>query len=323
MKKSLVAAILAGSALVLAGCDGAGSPAGVGTGTREASSSGVSEELARERALEIARQQGTAQQVQLAGLILEAVQVYRPRLHGSFHPSMDANVCILASEPERREEFAEFISEDIGQPITPDSGLWIFVTGEERDFYAACVAALWAETMQPRMGWPSSGERMFSHKEYLKYSVWGAEQLGFALAASQAMAPIANSLAAMPGASIDDLKGRAQEMLLGRAREIHEATEATMMEFSQLSSSVMLDFGGGSSAPIHLTLGNYDLQIGPAGPLVTHHGTTRFGSGYLESSVYTVEAVTTSGQSMARRSTSSTSSDTATTTSATAEARTQ
>lgn len=77
MKKAAIA--LAGTALILAGCEGGSSPVGAGAGNSESNATSTSESVDREKALKQARERETTQEVQLAALIVGAVQEFRPR----------------------------------------------------------------------------------------------------------------------------------------------------------------------------------------------------------------------------------------------------
>ncbi len=321
MKKAPLAVAVC-AALFLAGCDGTSSPAGVGAGTGETKASAVSEGMAREKALEIARQQGTAQEVQLAGLIIEAVQELRPRLKGSFNPWMDSVVCGLGHEPERKQEVRAVLEEQ-GVIVIPGMELDIFITGEQADFNAACLAYIWADAVRPMVGWPRPNAQSFSQEANQELASWGAQQLALALATSQVLAPIANSLSKMPGATVEQLQERARDMVRQNANDLRQQVKETVQTVGSRWAEVTLNQTGQGPAPIHFTLADMDYQRGPAGALVSRHGTTVFGSGYLESVRYTVEAVTRSGQSMTRSSTTTATTDQTNTSTINAEARTQ
>lgn len=322
MKKTALA-FAVGSALILAGCDGTSSPAGAGAGTNESNSSSVSDAMAREKALTVARQQGTAMEVQLTGLIIEAVQELRPRWKGEFDVGLDNTACSVGMEPARKDEARKILEEQTGLPIIPGMELDIFLNGTQDDFNAACLAYLWADVVRPMSGWPRTQARAFSEASNRELAEWGAHQVAFTMAASQALAPIANSLSKLPGATLEQLRQKARELVTQQATAIRQRTKELSLANSQRAAEVSLDFTGSGPAPIHLTLADIDYQRGPAGALLTRHGTTVFGSGYLEGVRYTVEAVATSGQSMTKSTTRTTANDSSNTNTVNAEARTQ
>ena len=311
-KTALFAAVCA--ALTLAGCDGGSSPAGAGAGSSEGSSSTVSEATAREKALTLARQNGMAVELQLPGLIIEAVQELRPRYQKQLNQHLDSIVCGLGLEPEKKAEARQVIEKEIGEIIIPGMELGIFATGEQADFNAACLASIWAASMLPMNGWPSADEGM---------AKWGATQLGIAVGTSQGMAPIANSLSKMPGATVDELKAKARELLTLNANNLRQQLGETVRGIAARDGEVSLDLTGSGPAPIHFTLAEMDYQRGANGSLVSRHGMSLYGNGYLEGARYTVEAVMSSGATMTRNSTSTASADNTNTTNVKAEARTQ
>lgn len=320
-KTALFAAVCA--ALTLAGCDGGSSPAGAGAGTSETNTSSVNEAVAREKALTVARQNGTAMELQLAGLIIEAAQELRPRYQGKFNAQLDSMVCALGLDPKQRGTAREGIEQEIGGVIIPGMELGIFATGTQADFNAACLASFWPLSVQPINGWPQTRARAFSQEANGEMAHWGANQLVGALATSASLAPIANSLSKMPGATVEELRAKARELLTENANAYRELSAQVAREYVGRDSEVSLDFTGQSPAPVHLTLAGFDLQLGPSGALVSQNGTTRFGSGYLEGVRYTVEAVTTRGQTLTRSSSRTTSSESANASAVNAEARTQ
>lgn len=322
MKKTALA-FAVGSALILAGCDGTSSPAGAGAGTSETNSSGVSDALAREKALTVARQNGTAMEVQLAGLIIEAVQELRPRWKGQFDTGLDNTICALGWQPERQDEARKVLEDQSGLPIIPGMELGVFVTGKQADFNAACLASYWPKAVEPHSGWGRTQAKKWSREATNEMANWASNQLAGVMATSATMAPIANSLAAMPGATVEQLKQRARELLLANANDYRQRFADVLKQYAGRGNEVTLDFGANQPAPVHFMLADLDVQMGPAGALISHQGTTRFGSGYLESVRYTVEAVNTSGQSMTRSSTRTTTSDSTNTNTVNAEARTQ
>lgn len=321
MKKTALLTALA-SALFLAGCDGTSSPAGAGAGTSEANSSSVSDALAREKALTVARQNGTAMEVQLAGLIIEAIQELRPRWNGQLNEGLDNTACALGMDISRRQEAIDALAPDVGVYI-PGMGLDVIYKGSQDENNAACLAYLWADLVRPMSAWPRPSAPAFSQEATQELASWGAMQLGGAVAASKMLAPIANTLAQMPGATLDQLRARARELIVEQATDIRTYSIEQVKAFVEMSDEVSLNFTGQGPAPIHFTMVDMDYQRGPGGALVSRHGTTLFGSGYLESVRYTVEAVTTSGQSMTRSSTQTTASDSTNTNTINAEARTQ
>lgn len=321
--KQTALVIAIGSALILAGCDGSSSPAGAGAGTSETNTSSVNEAVSREKALTVARQNGTAMELQLAGLIIEAAQELRPRYQGKFNAQLDSMVCALGLNPQQREKAREGIEQEIGGVIVPGMELGIFATGTQADFNAACLASFWPGSVQPIIGWPKTTAQPFSQEANDELARWGANQLVGALATSASLAPIANSLSKMPGASVEVLRAKAREMLKENGNAYRELSAQVAREYVGRASEVRLDFSSQSSAPVHLTLAGFDLQLGPSGALVSQNGTTRFGSGYLEGVRYTVEAVTTSGQTLTRSSSRTTSSESTNASTVNAEARTQ
>lgn len=321
MKNTALLTALA-SALILAGCDGTSSPAGAGAGTSESTTGAVSEALAREKALTIARQNGTAMEVQLAGLIVEAVQELRPRWRGQFDEGLDNITCGLGLDINRRKEAIDALTPDVGV-IIPGMGLDVINQGTQAENNAACLAYIWADAVRPLNAWPRPNARAFSQEANSELANWGAQQLAIAVATSQAMAPIANTLSKMPGATTDQLKAKARELVQERGTELRLQFIDTVKAQAARASEVSLNFTGQGPAPIHFTLADMDYQRGPGGALVSRHGTTLFGSGYLEGVRYTVEATTTSGQSMTRSSSSTTTSEASTTATTNAEARTQ
>lgn len=322
MKKTALLTALA-SALILAGCDGTSSPAGVGTGTSESTTGGVSEALSREKALTVARQNGTAMEVQLAGLIVEAVQELRPSWKGQYDSGLDNTACAVGVEPELKEEARKVLESQTGTVIIPGMDLGVFITGEQADFNAACLASFWKTAVMPMNGWGRTQARSFTQAANEEMAHWGSNQLAGFMATSATLAPIANALSAMPGASIEELQQRARELLVANANEYRKTFATVMQRYLNRGNEVRLNLSGNQAAPVHYQLADYDVQIGPAGALVTHQGTTRFGAGYLENVRYTVEAVTTSGQSMTRSSTTTTTSEASSTATTSAEARTQ
>jgi len=321
MKNTALLTALA-AALILAGCDGTSSPAGAGAGTSESTTGAVSEALAREKALTIARQNGTAMEVQLAGLIVEAVQELRPRWRGQFDEGLDNMACALGLDINRRQEAIDALTPDVGV-IIPGMGLDVINQGTQAENNAACLAFIWADVVRPMNAWPRPNARAFSQEANQELANWGAQQLAMAVATSQTLAPIANTLSKMPGASVDQLKAKARELVLARANELRQQLMDTAKAEGVRGSEVSLNMTGQGPAPIHFTLADMDYQRGPGGSLVSRHGTTRFGSGYLEGVRYTVEAVTTSGQSVTRSSSTTTTSEASNTATTNAEARTQ
>lgn len=320
MKKTTLALVV-GAALSLAGCDGTTSPAGVGAGTSESNTGAVSEALAREKALTVAREQGTAQQVQLSALIVNAVQELRPTWKGEFNTGLDSTVCALGLDLDRRQEAIDAVQADAGV-IVPGMELDVIARGTQAELNAACLAWFWSEATQPRMGWPRGSQRGFSPERQAEMRHWAALQLGIVLGSSESLADIAAQLAQLPGASTEELSERARTLLIENANEYRAAQQAVYLEMESKADSVVLDLANASGGP-HFRLAEYDYQAGPGGSLVSQSGSVLFGEGYLGATRYVVEAVTTSGQSLAQRSTDTTSNEASNTATTSAEARTQ
>ncbi|MNF69767.1 hypothetical protein D3C85_812760 [compost metagenome] len=320
MKKTALA-FAVGSALILAGCDGTSSPAGAGAGTSETNTSSVSDATAREKALTVAREQGTAQQVQLSALIVTAVQQLRPTWKGQFNDGLDTMACALGLDINRRQEAIEALQPDVGV-IIPGMGLDVINQGTQAENNAACMAWMWADATRPVMGWPRTNAPAFSPAANAELRQWAANMLGISLGSSQGLADIAAELAKLPGASTEALAQKARSLLLERANDYRTAYQAKFLELHGKADSVVIDMTNPTAGP-HFRLEGYDYQGGPGGGVVTQAGSVLFGEGYLASARYTVEAVASSGQSMTRSSGRTTTSDSTNTNTVNAEARTQ
>lgn len=316
-------AMAAFAAVFMAGCDGTPSPAGAGAGTGEGRSSAVSDALARERALESARSRGMVAEVQLAALIVDAAQDFRIKVKGKTNNGADQTACALGVEPEKQAEFVATLNDPGLGVVVPGLELGLFITEDQSFFNASCLAFLWAETVKPMNGWPRTRAHWTSEAGKREAAQWSANMAGLALGTSRTMAPIARRLAEMPGATTGELRETAKRLLLEDANHLREAFTEMASATNPRASEVSRNLTGSAPAPVHFTMGALDYQHGPAGPLVTQYGTPLFGSGYIESERYTVEAITSSGQSMTQRSTATTSSEASSTATTSAEVRTK
>lgn len=321
MNAKIATAALA--AVIMVGCDGTPSPAGAGAGTGEGRSGAVSDALARERALESARSRGLVAEVQLSALIVDAAQDFRIKHKGKLNSQADQTACALGVEPERQAEFISTLKgPDVGV-VVPGLELGLFMTEDQAFFNASCLAYLWAESFRPTVGWPQPRAPRRSDDGKRELRDWSANMAGLALGTSNTMAPIARHLANMAGATTLELRETAKKLLLRDANSLRETFTAAASKTASRSGEVSRNLTGSAPAPIHFTLGELDYQHGPAGPQLTRYGTPLFGGGYIDSERYTVEAITSSGQSMTQRSTATTSSEASSTATISAEARTK
>lgn len=320
MRIKFLATVLA--AMTMVGCDGTASPAGVGTGSSETSSSGVSEVQERTRALSVARENGTAMEVQLVGLIVEAVQDIRPRYQGNFNSTLDRWACEVGTDFTRKADFLAHITQELGQAPVPGSEVGIFATGEAADFDASCMAWAWSETLKPMNGWPRPSAPWQSTAGMIEMRGWVADQIVQTEAISKAVAPIANSLSQKPGASIEELRGLARELFIKNATAIRQEYITAIQSVTD-RESISIDQTSQQPAPIHAIWGRTDYQNGPQGPQITRSGAVVFGGGYAEGTRYSVEAVISRAATMSTGTAIGTRDESGNTTSTSAEARTQ
>lgn len=311
------------SAAVLAGCDGKTSPAGAGTGTGETVSIANTEAQARERALTVARENGMAAEVQLVALIVGAVQELRPKFKGSYNTTADSWACGLGMEPEKKAEVRSMIEDELGRVLIPGMELGLFTTGEKEDFNAACIAHLWDEALKPMTAWPRPSNPWTSPAGKKEMQEWAALQVASVEAASRAIAPIANSLAQMPGATTDELREKARELLRKNANAIRDDLKTASIDAIARADQVNINMQPEKPAPIHVIFGNTDYQRSSIGPVLTRHGTSIFGNGHVEGTRYTVEAITSRAASMTSGSSTTTTDQSVSTSTTSAEARTQ
>lgn len=322
MKKAPLAVAVC-AALFLAGCDGTSSPAGVGAGTGETKASAVSEGMTREKALTIAKQNGSVAEVQLVGLVIEAAQELRPRYQGQFDVGLDNTACGVGMEPHRKAEARQVLEQQANLIIIPGMEMDLFVSGEQQDFNASCLAYLWADAIKPMSAWPRPKAGAFTPEGDREMAVWGAQQLSMALATSATVAPIAQALAQMPGATVAELKDKARQLLVENATAYRQTFVRIAQDVGGRGAEVSINATGQAPAPIHLVLGGLDYQRGPGGALISRNGTTLFGSGYAEGVRYSVAAVVNQGATMTRSATTTATTDQTNTSTINAEARTQ
>lgn len=289
MKKAAIA--LAGTALILAGCEGGSSPVGAGAGNSESNATSTSESVDREKALKQARERETTQEVQLAALIVGAVQEFRPRWNGKTYDSLDQMSCGLGLDLNRRGEALEALRRDLNvSAVALGKELSVIAHGTQAENNAACVAWYWQDAVSSKNGWPRPNAPWHTQAGQDELAKWGAFQLGAARATSISVAQVAQGLAKMPGATLEQLSEKARQLLLKNASDYRQTLEKMTAE-QMAAGGVVLDLTGNGPAPIHFTQGELDYQRGPAGALVSRGGAPLFGGGYLEGIRYTVEAV--------------------------------
>lgn len=303
MKRTALTVALASLALV--GCGEGGAKPEVSATSESGVSTTGSAEMSQERELSQTRGRSVTQQIDLAPLIVRAAQELRPSWNGNFDPGLDNAVCTLGVTPERKQEAREVLEKDTGGPLVPGGELDIFISGEQADFNAACLASFWPKVFEPVSGWGRTQAPAFSQAAKNEMANWANNQLAASIATSATMAPIAEVLASMPGATVEQLEQRARELLLANATEYRKLFSDELQTYIGRGSEVVLNFAQNQPAPVNVFLADLELQMGSWGAKVIRGGTTRFGEGYLENVRYTVEAVTGGTASMAKRSSGS------------------
>ncbi|NNA32865.1 hypothetical protein [Pseudomonas lundensis] len=261
--------------------------------------------MSQERELAQTRGRSVTRQIDLAPLVLRAGQELRPTWQGDFDSGLDATVCSLGVDPMRKQEALTVLEQQTGGPLDPAGELAIFVNGEQNDFNAACLASLWVHAFEPVSGWGRTNAPAFSKAAQNEMATWANNQLAASIAVSATMAPIAEALAARPGATVAELEQGARELLVANGTEYRKLFSDELQKNIGRVSEVVLNLSSNQPAPVNILLADMELQMGAWGAKVIQGGTTRFGEGYLENVRYTVEAVTGGTASMAKRSSGS------------------